>query len=381
MTLTDVTSQETPVKMGKAAVLPEFGSKFIIKEYPRPAASIGELVVEIEMATLCGSDVHAWKGDLNSSLGANPPLILGHEMTGRIIELGGGAEIDSMGQPLQIGDRVVWAHAACGRCRECTLENEPTLCANRYIAYLNDCSEPPHFTGSFAEYGIVRAAAARVRVPDSVKSSWASAASCALRTVIRALEIAGPIRNNDTVLIQGSGPLGLFATALASLHDPRQIVVVGGPASRLEVARKWGATHTINVAETDQEDRIAEVMEISGSGASVGLELAGAPGVVSEGVQMLARNARYVLMGSLGGAPQPIDVPRIITRGIRIRGSMSGAIGDYYSALKILERYRDRFDWDLLLGNTYKLTEISDAISAMTNLTEIKPIIVPAKTT
>ena len=366
--------------MGKAAVLPEFGSEFTIEEFPCPTAAEGELVVEIEIATLCGSDVHAWKGNLNSSLGANPPLILGHEMTGRVIEIGNGAGIDSMGQSLRIGDRVVWAHAACGRCRECTLEDEPTLCANRYIAYLNDCSEPPHFTGSFAEYGIVRADAARVRVPDLVKSSWASAGSCALRTVVRALEIAGPIRTNDTVLIQGAGPLGLFATALASLHDPRQIIVVGGPESRLEVARQWGATHTIDVADSDQESRIAEVLEISSDGASVGLELAGAPGVVTEGVQMLARNARYILMGSLGGDPQPIDIPRIITRGIRIRGSMSGAIGDYYSAMNILERYRDRFDWNRLLGNTYKLTEISDAISAMTNLTEIKPIIEPTKT-
>ncbi|GAA5147080.1 zinc-binding dehydrogenase [Microbacterium pseudoresistens] len=364
---------------GRAAVMSSFGADFEIRAFPQPVAEPGGLVVEIEAATVCGSDLHAWKGEL--SLPIDPPLILGHEMTGRIIEIGDGAEIDSVGQPLQVGDRVVWAHLPCGHCHECTVEHQPVLCGNRYIAYLTDCSVAPHFTGSFAEYGVVRPGAGRVRVPDAVESTWASAGSCALRTVIRAMEIAGPIDRDDTVVVQGAGPLGLFATALLSLHDPRRLVVVGAPEDRLALAREWGATDTVSVERGQEpQERIDEVLRITGRGASVAFELAGFPGVVGEGVQMMARNGRYVVMGTLGGPPQPINASTIATRGITVRGSMSGDIGDYHRAMLALERYRDRFDWSRMLGNEYPLERLSEAMTTMQRMEEIKPVIRPTAT-
>ncbi|OUZ08605.1 hypothetical protein BHE97_13105 [Aeromicrobium sp. PE09-221] len=362
---------------GRAAVLHSFGGDFSIEEFARPTAEPGGLVVEIDTATICGSDVHAWKGHL--SLGVQLPMILGHEMTGRIAEIGAGADVDSVGQPLRVGDRVVWAHMSCGRCHECTVEQTPVLCAHRYIGYLNDCSVPPHFTGGFAEYGVIRPGAGRVRVPDGVESSWASAGSCALRTVVKALDLAGPIDRDDTVVVQGAGPLGLFATALLSLHDPRRLVVVGGPQERLDLAEEWGATHTVLVdPSADPSERVEQVMSITGRGASVAFELAGAPGVVGEGVQLMARHGRYVLMGTLGGQPQPVDVATVVTRGVTMIGSMSGAIGDYHRAMTALDRYQDRFAWDRMLGNTYDLSTLADAMDAMVSMREVKPVVRPA---
>jgi L-iditol 2-dehydrogenase len=368
----------TAVATGRAAVLQDYNEAFEIQEFPRPVAQPGGLVVEIDVATVCGSDVHVWQGHMQGVLPISPPLILGHEMAGRVVEIGPGAEVDSVGQALAVGDRVVWAHAPCGHCHECTVEREPVLCATRYIGYLNDCSVPPHFTGTFAEYGIVRPDAGRVRIPDGVESGWASAGSCALRTVVRALDIAGPVDQTDTVVVQGAGPLGLFATALLSLHDPRKLVVVGGPEDRLELAREWGATDTVLVdPAADPAGRIEEVRSITGRGASVMFELAGAPGVMTEGVQMAARNGRYIMLGTLGGPPQPVHVATLVTRGLRIRGSMSGAIGDYHVAMQALDRYQDRFDWGRMLGNTYGLDGLADAMAAMKRMDEIKPIIRP----
>lgn len=364
---------------GRAAVLRDYGADFEVQEYPRPEAEPGGLVVDIDVATVCGSDVHAWQGHLAGVLPISLPLILGHEMTGRITQIGRGAELDSVGQELSVGDRVVWAHTPCGKCHECTVEREPVLCSRRYIAYLNDCSAPPHFTGTFAEYGIVRPGAGRIRVPDGVESTWASAGSCALRTVVRALSVAGPVDQDDTVVVQGAGPLGLFATALLSLHGPRRLVVVGGPEDRLELAREWGATDTVLVdPAADPAGRVEEVRGITGRGASVAFELAGAPGVVGEGVGMMARNGRYVVMGTLGGPPQPVHVATIVSRGISVRGSMSGEIGDYHSAMQLLDRYQDRFDWGKLFGGTYGLDGIADAMNAMRAMDEIKPVIRPS---
>ncbi|MFN3005396.1 zinc-binding dehydrogenase [Mycolicibacterium wolinskyi] len=364
--------------MGRAAVMQDYKADFEIREYPRPRAVPDGLVVEIDVATVCGSDVHAWQGNL--SLPVEPPLILGHEMAGRIVEVGDGADVDSVGQRLQVGDRVVWAHVPCGRCHECTVLREPVLCASRYIAYLTSCAETPHFTGTFAEYAIVRPAAGRVRIPDGVDSAWASAGSCALRTVVKALDLAGRIDCADTVVVQGAGPLGLFATAMLSLHEPRKLVVVGGPEDRLALAREWGATDTVLVdPAADPAARVAEVRSIAGRGASIAFELAGAPGVMTEGVQMMARGGRYVMLGTLGGPPQSVDVSTIVTRGISVIGSMSGEIGDYHTAMQFLDRYQDRFDWSRMLGNEYRLDELAQAMAAMKRMDEIKPIIRPGR--
>ncbi|MFC7657333.1 alcohol dehydrogenase catalytic domain-containing protein [Pseudonocardia benzenivorans] len=190
------------------------------RDVPRPEPEPGALVVDIEAATVCGSDVHVWAGDLEGRLPISLPLILGHEMAGRVTAIGAGADVDSLGNPVRIGDRVVWAHTPCGRCRQCTLDKEPTLCPQRYIGYMSDCSRPPHFTGTFAEVGYVVPGAGRLVVPDGVESTWAAAGSCAVRTVVRALDVMGRIEFTDTVLVQGAGPVGLFTTALASCTAP-----------------------------------------------------------------------------------------------------------------------------------------------------------------
>lgn len=364
---------------GRAAVMRDYNADFEIREYPRPAAEPRGLVVEIDVATVCGSDVHAWHGNL--ALPVDPPLILGHEMAGRIVEIGDGADVDSVGQTLTVGDRVVWAHTPCGHCHECAVLREPVLCSSRHIAYLTSCAEAPHFTGAFAEYAIVRPDAGRVRVPDGVESNWASAGSCALRTVVKAISLAGPIDHDDAIVIQGAGPLGLFATAMLSLTDPRKLVVVGGPEDRLDLARAWGATDTVLVdPAADPATRVEQVRDITGRGATLAFELAGAPGVLSEGVQMMARGGRYVMLGTLGGPPQPVNVSTIVTRGLTVIGSMSGEIGDYYTAMQFLDRYQDRFDWGRMLGNTYGLDQIADAMAAMQRMDEIKPVIRPALT-
>jgi threonine dehydrogenase-like Zn-dependent dehydrogenase len=366
------------MNQARAAVLHEYGAPFTIEAFPRPEPEPGALVVDIDAATVCGSDVHVWLGHMAGRLPISPPLILGHEMAATVTAIGEGAERDSLGAPVRVGDRVVWAHTPCGRCHECTVAREPTQCGSRYIGYLNDCSTPPHFTGTFAEVGYIIPRAGRLVIPDGVDSAWAAAGSCALRTVVRALDIAGPITPQDRVVVQGAGPLGLFATALLSLRNPDKLVVVGGPADRLSLAKQWGATEVVSLDDyPEAADRLDAVRELTGGGPSVAFELAGAPGTVAEGIDMMAPNGRYIVMGTLGGQRQSIDAARIVLKGLRIRGSMSGEIGDYHTALQILDRFSDRFDWDRLLGQRYPLTELDQAMNAMLKMEQIKPVITP----
>ena len=367
---------------GRAAVLEEFNEPLTLLEYPIPDPEAGALVAEIDVATVCGSDLHIWANHLGPTYSLPLPLVLGHEMVGRIVAIGPGAEVDSLGQPLAVGDRVVWANESCGRCLVCTVEKEPRLCLARHFVGLTSATAAPHFVGAFADYGYVFPGQGRVRVPDDVDSGWASAGSCALRTVVNTVEAAGRIDYMDSVVIQGSGPLGLFAAALVSTLSPRHTIVIGAPDDRLLLAKEWGATHTISIEQhPEPADRLAAVHNITGRGGpSVVLEVSGAPGAVAEGIAMLRPNGRYVMSGTIGGGVQPIDISRVTTRGLTITGSMSGDIDAYFKAMEFLSTHRERFDWNRMLGRRYGLHEVTDALGAMQRMEEIKPIIDPSIT-
>jgi threonine dehydrogenase-like Zn-dependent dehydrogenase len=170
----------------------------------------------------------------------------------------------------------------------------------------------------------------------------------------------------------------LFATALLSLHSPAKLVVVGGPADRLAVATEWGATDTVSLDEhPDAVARLEKVRSLTGGGPNLAFELAGAPGAVAEGVDMLAPNGRYVVMGTLGGERQPVDAAAITLKALRILGSMSGDIGDYHTALGLLDRFQHRFDWDRLIGTQYRLDQLDQAMNSMLAAEQIKPVLRP----
>jgi len=364
---------------GRAAVMTEYGVPMQLMDLPVPEPEPGALVVTIDVATVCGTDVHLWEGHLSRVLPVHLPLILGHEMVGIVTAVGDGADRDSIGEAVGIGSRVVWAHAACQHCLMCTVDRQPSLCPNRYYGHFADCSKPPFFTGAFGEYCYVVPAAQRLVVPDDVESAWAAASSCALRTVMQATTVAGRVDFLDSVVVQGAGPVGLFTTAAMSVHGPRHLIVIGGPDDRLEIARAWGATHTISIMEhPDPAERLALVRSITGAGPTVAFEASGAPGAVPQGVDMMRPNGRYILIGTIGGDPQVVDVARITTRGLRVTGSFSGEIDAYYKALQFLRTYRDRFDWDRMLGRRYGLGAVTDALNAMKRMEEMKPVIVPS---
>jgi L-iditol 2-dehydrogenase len=364
----------------QAAVLNTFTEKLQLRDVnvpdgPEPDA----LLVRVDVATLCGSDVHTWKGNLAANLPIKPPLILGHEIVGIVEEIGEGADRDSVGTPLGIGDRVIWEHEACGKCRWCTVAREPTLCPNRRVGMFYNCETPPYTVGGLAQYSYVWPKSGRVRVPEAVKSTWASAASCALRTVIMAFERTGPIDPSSTVVVQGAGPLGLFATAVASTLGPAKIITIGAPDDRLKLASQWGAHDVISVLEHDREARAGIVNDLTnGAGADVLFEMSGAQDAFAEGIDFAGRNARYCVVGTLGGAPQSIPVARITTRNLKIFGSLSGDVSSYVKALAFMERHRDQFDWDAMFSAPYPLAEATTALERLSDMSEIKPTVMPA---
>ncbi|MFE2540965.1 zinc-binding dehydrogenase [Actinacidiphila glaucinigra] len=363
----------------KAAVLTAPGSPLEITDVQVPdKLERDALLVKIDRATLCGTDVHVRDGAVAPrSDGTYPPIILGHEMTGRIVRFGAGPRTDSIGQPLAEGDRVVWSHGMCGRCANCVIEHQPTLCTNRRRYSSESCRQYPYLTGAFAEYGYVYPTSGRIRVPDEISDDVASASSCALRTVVQGFERLGPVAGHHTVVVQGSGPLGLFALAMAVTSNPAQVIVIGGPASRLELAREWGASHCVDVTEVvSAQDRHNIVKELTaGRGADVVIDMAGFPSAFSEGMAMLRAGGRYLVIGQAHSQTVPFNPTDIVLKQATLIGSRSAGIEHYWRALEFLRQHNTRFQWDRMISNTYPLAEINTAFDNMATGKEIKPVI------
>ena len=368
---------ETPTK-SLAAVVTGFNEPLQVRELPVPELAPGSVLVKIELATVCGSDVHLWDGS-RSQLAIKFPMIPGHEMTGRVVAFGDGPHIDSAGTTLDIGDRLIWTIASCGSCFNCTVLELPNLCRSRETNVNVGAENPPYLLGGFSEYAYVLPKSKRFRVPDGVKSEWASAASCALRSVVRGFERLGRSEPWETIVIQGAGPLGLFATAYAQHSGAGRIIVIGGPADRLALARDWGATETVAISDyPDAEGRIAAVRQLTGGdGAEIVMEFSGAGSAFAEGVEMVRPGGRYVVSGQVVPHPVPVAASRITTGHLTILGAYSGGGSHYWRALQFLDLTRDKYDFDRLISGRFHLDQATDALKGMQSYTEIKPVILP----
>lgn len=358
----------------RAAVLRSFKAPLAIEAVPVPRdLESGALLVKIEACSICGTDVHLWQGTL--ALTVNLPVILGHEMVGRVVAVGAGAGSDSVGQPLAVGDRVLYTHTACGTCFYCTTERKPTLCVNRRAYMYENMEEPPYLLGGFAEYGYVLPQAGRVKVPDNVPDELASLSSCALRSVMNAFSQLGAIEPSQTVVVQGAGPLGLLATANARVRGARRIIVIGAPAARLELAREFGADEVIDIGSTTPAERLARVQEATqGRGADLVLEFTGVPAAFVEGLELCRRGGRYLIVGQLGEGKVEFAPSLIVKKNLNLIGSFSGDARSYALALDFISTHRDNFPFARMITGRYKLDEVNLALERMRRLEETKPV-------
>ena len=340
-----------------------------IREYPVLPPEADQALIRVTMATICGSDLHAWRGEMASIVPQKPgqaaptpkPSIGGHEMTGHVEALGAGWTTDTLGRPLKEGDRVAFSFFnPCGKCWACL--SNTARCPNRYRLRA-PADVAPHFHAAYAEYHVAKPGQWVFKVPDDLSDDLVAPANCALSQVLYSLHRIGVWRG-DTVLIQGSGGLGLCAAAVAKEMGAGQVIVVDRIAERLALAREFGADHTINLSEVpDAKDRVRFVQELTeGRGADVALEVAGVPSVVQEGLDMLRFGGRYCLVGNIVPGAKGEVIPHDI---IRTSREVLGVVG-YEAwvlprALELLSRTRAKYPWHKLVSHRYPLEEINRA--------------------
>jgi len=363
-------------KKSKAAVIVEWGKPLQIREYAIPEVQPGGILVKVEVAGICGSDIHQWRGRL--PLDQRLPQIPGHETIGRIVKLGEGRTHDAAGEALKIGDRIMWAHVDCGKCYWCKISRQPTLCANRTYYAFRYCDDYPHLMGGFAEYEYVIPPTDVIRVPDELTEEEAVGVGCAFRTVVAAYERLGGLSTQDDVVILGAGPIGLYSLILAVEGGARKTIVIGAPQSRLDLAKKWGATHVVNIDEiTDPLQRKKQILDLTnGRGPDVIVDGSGVAVAFNEGLEMIRKGGRYLVIGQTSaGVTTPIVPANIVWKALDIMGSISATIPHFYKALQFVKNNRSKYPLGGIVTNRYKLEQINEALAAMEAGKEIKPVI------
>ena len=362
----------------KASVLDQFNAPLLMREFPLPeSVEPGALLIRTEMAGVCGTDVHLWKGQLPISL----PVILGHETVGRVEQLGGGLERDWNGLELKVGDRVTWTSTtSCGECYYCKTKRQPTRCPQRRaygIGY--PCDQPPHFLGGYAEFHYLRPRANIFKIPEDLPTETVIGAGCALITAIHGIERTG-IDWQDNVVVQGAGPVGIAALAVARSAGAGRIIVIGGPKHRLEIAGRFGADHLIDLDETREPGaRIEAVRRLTGGhGADVVLECVGIPSAVGEGMEMCRDGGKYLVLGHYCDAGAVQFNPHVITRKqLQVFGSWSSEPRHLDLALKFLRARRQSFPFEDLVTHRYSLDQANEALMATAQWQSAKSVIVP----
>jgi hypothetical protein len=210
----------------RAAVITEHNKPLTIEQVPIPKLDPGSLAGKNHRLDALRHDVHRWHGPLSE--GDTLPIITGHEPCGTVEDIA-GERTDIFGNPVKRGDRIVWSYVACGSCYYCAVALQPCICPGRASWGHNRSDQHPYLLGSCAEYMYVPKECLIIKVPNEVTSASAAASACAYRTVMHGFDRLGAIKSHETVVIQGSGPLGNFATAVAKDHGAKKVLVIGAP--------------------------------------------------------------------------------------------------------------------------------------------------------
>ena len=291
--------------------------KIELKDVPEPVAGPGQVKIEIKAAGICGTDLHIWHDESPY----RPPVVLGHELSGVIAELGEGVV------GLKVGDRVTseTAGVVCGTCVYCR--------AGHYNLCIDRLGIGSGIDGAFARYCVVRNDIVHV-LPEEI--DFASGAlceplSCCVHGVIEQTAVAA----GDLVVIHGAGVIGLLSLQVAKAEGCRVVVLgLSADEERLKLARRLGADETVNVEEADV-GQIVKGMS-GGIGADVVLECSGAEPAASLGLEIIRKRGKFTQMG-LFGHPIRIDFEKVAYKELQATGSFSQKRTAWKRALMLLK--------------------------------------------
>ncbi len=271
-----------------------------MQDVPMPKVGINDVLIKIKKTAICGTDLHIYKWDDWAQRTIKTPMTIGHEYMGEVVDMGSGVK------NIKIGDRVTGeGHIACGHCRNCR-RGKLHVCENTIGIGVNR-------DGSFAEY-LSLPAENVVHLDSRVSDEMASIMDPFGNATHTALSF--PLIGED-VLITGAGLIGTMATAICRFAGARNIVVSDLSEYRLDIARKMGATVTINPSKGETIE--AAMKQLHMRGFDIGLEMSGSPKAFEGMIDNMYNGSKIALLGILPNTTT-VDWGKIIFKALTLKG-------------------------------------------------------------
>ena len=303
----------------KALVLEEY-NKLVYKDFPDPLAADDEVLVKVEAVGICGSDVHGMDGSSGRRV---PPLVMGHEAAGTIATFGNQVK------GWKKGDRVTFDSTIYKLDDWYTRKGFYNLSDDRMVLGVSPGDWKKH--GAFAEY-VTIPQHILYRIPDEVSFTQAAM----VEPVAVAAHAVGltPLEEKDSVVVVGSGMIGLFVIQVLRARGCGRIIVIDLADDKLELARELGAHHVFNPTRDDVKK---EVLALTGNrGADVAFEVVGVSETVATAIDSVRKGATVTLVGNLSPSAD-LPLQKVVTQQIRLQGSCA-ICGEYPAVLDMIAR-------------------------------------------
>jgi len=341
------------LKTGKAAIFVGANIPMELREYPVTSPQNGQALLKMRISGICGTDIHIMHGRLEMP----SPLILGHELVGKIEEING--------EGFEIGDNVIFNVATpCGKCLLCQ-QGDSANCLDFKVAFAQNPENEPHFFGGFAEYAYADIKNL-IAIPKEVDYRAAAVFPCAGPTVIHALKLGGIFHTHaqhiDTAVVQGIGPVGLFAALWLKKSGVKNVVVL---CRKITSERK----NTLNEFGIDQlvDTKIASeyiAKLTNGIGADLAVECSGNPQAFLQGTEILRNRGLFLVPGQYSDSGNISFAPQSITfKALQIIGSSQYDMSDVSDYLDFLKKNHDMQEIIKYSLKTFSVSEINEALT------------------
>lgn len=329
----------------RALVKTSRGPGMELQEVPVPSLGPNDVLIQVLYAGVCGTDLHIWEWDAWAAGRLNPPVVIGHEFSGRIEALGPEAEAEAL---LKIGDLVTAeGHIVCGHCLPCRTGNGHLCYRTRIIGVDRD--------GAFADF--IAMPASNVIPLDGISPEIGAIMDPignAVHTVLEGNAVAG-----STVFVLGCGPIGCFAVGVARAAGASQVIASDLNPTRLEIARAMGAHVTLDASQEDVVTRIREVT--AGEGVDLVCEMSGHPSGHAQAFAAARPGGRVNLLGTPSRTTEVNFARDVIFKGLTLYGVTGRKM---YSTWNAMQRFlrTGQLDPHPVVTHRFPLEGIADAI-------------------
>jgi threonine dehydrogenase-like Zn-dependent dehydrogenase len=373
----------------RAAAIAAPDAPVALIDLPVPRLEPGAALLRTLYSEVCGTDVHLQHGRLT---GVPYPLVPGHVSIGHVEALN-GAVVDVDGRPFREGDLVTFldVHETCNACYACLVAKQTTRCPKRKVYGITyGAADGP--LGGWATHIWMKPGVKMIRLPQALVPEAFIGGGCGLVTALHAIDRA-EIRLGQSVAVLGAGPVGQSVIALARLSGAGEVIAIDREASRLEYARRMGASeahllprqsHDGTTARRHASEPIrslgADIGQLTrGRGVDVAIEASGAPAAVSMALDLVRDGGRVVVCGHYTDNG-PVEIHphfQVNRKHVEIRGVWGSDYSHFHRAVEIVARHGATVPWAEMVSRTYPLDRAGEALAAVERREVLKALIGP----